>query len=283
MLDRKMIKRELMANGTGIILGEKTLIMGILNVTPDSFSDGGQYNQIEAALSQSLRMITEGADIIDIGGESTRPGSSSVSFEEERNRVLPVIKALRDQSDCLISVDTYKAGIAEEALKSGANIINDVWGFQKDPDMAKVAAVYQVPSILMHNQIGTEYSGDIIESMKGFFDKSIEWALKKGLKEKMIILDPGIGFGKTPLQNVQVMRRLDEIKAFGYPVLLGTSRKSMIGKILDLPDDERIEGTIATNVIGMMTGCEIIRVHDVREHVRAARVVESILKGKIDG
>jgi dihydropteroate synthase len=278
---KKSISRKLGANGKDLVLGEKTLIMGILNVTPDSFSDGGKFDDVEKALSHAKEMVLGGADIIDVGGESTRPGSLSVDLEEELLRTIPVVKGISKNLDTLISIDSYKAKVAYEALKSGANIINDVWGFQKDPDMAKIAAEFQVPSILMHNKTDTEYDIDIIESMKSFFDKSIELGLKNGLKEENIILDPGIGFGKTPEQNVYVMSRLDEIKAFGFPVLLGTSRKSMIGKILDLPADERLEGTLGTNSYGVLLGCEVIRVHDVKEHLRMVKVMDSIIRGTI--
>lgn len=279
MFEVDKIKRVLNANGKELILGEKTLIMGILNVTPDSFSDGGKFNNVKLGTKHAIGMIEEGADIIDVGGESTRPGSVEIKLEEELNRTIPIIKKIIENADILISIDSYKSKVAYEALKNGANIINDVWGFQKDKDMAKVAANFQVPSILMHNKDNTIYDIDIIESIKKFFDKSIELALKNGLKEENIILDPGIGFGKTPRQNMHVMRRLDEIKEFGYPVLLGTSRKSMIGEILSLPAGQRLEGTISTNVIGIMAGCEIIRVHDVIEHVKAVKVVDSILRG----
>jgi len=281
MMKKKSIYRRLAANGKELILGEKTLIMGILNVTPDSFSDGGEFDEVGRALSHARKMVLDGADIIDVGGESTRPGSFSVDLEEELTRTIPVIKEISKNSDALISIDSYKAKVAYEALKNGANIINDVWGFQKDAEMAEVAAEFQVPSILMHNKIDTEYDCDIIESMKFFFDKSIELGLKNGLKEENIILDPGIGFGKTPEQNVHVMNRLDEIKTFGFPVLLGTSRKSMIGKILGLPVDERLEGTLGTNAYGVLLGCEMIRVHDVKEHYRMAKVMDSIIRGTI--
>lgn len=269
--------------GKELLLGDKTLIMGILNVTPDSFSDGGRFNEVEKALIHVNEMLSEGADIVDVGGESTRPGSVLVDTDEEIRRTVPIIKAISNQWNTLISIDSYKSKVAYEALKNGAHIINDVWGFQKDLDMAKVAAEFQVPSILMHNQETTDYNIDIIESMKSFFDKSIELGLKNGLDMDNIILDPGIGFGKTPEQNILVMSRLDEIKAFGFPVLLGTSRKSMIGKILDLPVDERLEGTLATNAFGIVLGCEIIRVHDIKAHVRMARVMDAMIRGGING
>jgi len=271
--------QELTFNNKKLTLGERTLIMGILNVTPDSFSDGGKFNETTRAVDHAIKMIHEGADIIDIGGESTRPGSAEVSQQEEIDRVVPVIEALNQHIKAPISIDTYKAKVAELALKSGADMVNDVWGLQREPDIAKVAAEHDVPVFAMHNQVGTEYEIDIIESMKFFFDKTIEIALKAGISEKKIILDPGIGFGKTPIQNIHVMSRLDEIKALGYPILLGTSRKSMIGKILDLPSDKRVEGTVATTVIGIMTGVEVVRVHDITENLRAALVADAIIRG----
>jgi len=271
--------QELTFNNKKLTLGERTLIMGILNVTPDSFSDGGKFNETTRAVDHAIKMIHEGADIIDIGGESTRPGSAEVSQQEEIDRVVPVIEALNQHIKAPISIDTYKSKVAELALKSGADMVNDVWGLQREPDIAKVVAEHDVPVFAMHNQVGTEYEIDIIESMKFFFDKTIEIALKAGISEKKIILDPGIGFGKTPIQNIHVMSRLDEIKALGYPILLGTSRKSMIGKILDLPSDKRVEGTVATTVIGIMTGVEVVRVHDITENLRAALVADAIIRG----
>lgn len=271
--------QELTFNNKKLTFGERTLIMGILNVTPDSFSDGGKFNETTRAVDHAIKMIGDGADIIDIGGESTRPGSAEVSQQEEIDRVVPVIEALSQHIKAPISIDTYKAKVAELALKSGADMVNDVWGLQREPDIAKVAAEHDVPVFAMHNQVGTEYEIDIIESMKFFFDKTIEIALKAGISEKKIILDPGIGFGKTPIQNIHVMSRLDEIKALGYPILLGTSRKSMIGKILDLPSDQRVEGTVATTVIGIMTGVEVVRVHDITENLRAALVADAIIRG----
>jgi len=265
-------------NGKNLELGKKTIVMGILNVTPDSFSDGGEYNTIESAEEQCGLMLSEGADIIDIGGESTRPGSKPVTEAEEIDRVIPVLKRLKNSYDVFISVDTSKAHVAKLALENGANMINDVWGLQKEPEIAKHIAEYNVPVVMMHNQENNKYEEDIIESMKIFFEKSLDIAYKAGIKKENIILDPGIGFGKDPEQNIEVMARLDEIKALGFPLLLGTSRKSMIGYILDLPSDERLEGTIATNVIGVMNGYDIIRVHDVKEHVRAMKVTDRIVR-----
>jgi len=268
----------LKCNGKVIELGKKTLIMGILNVTPDSFSDGGAFNTVDEASKQCERMLAEGADIIDIGGESTRPGSNFVSESEEINRVIPVLKRLKKKYDVFVSIDTSKANVAKIALENGANMINDVWGLQKEPSIAGHIAKYDVPVVIMHNQINKEYDQDIIKSIKVFFKKSIEIGIKAGIKKKNIILDPGIGFGKNSEQNIEVMARLEELKKLGYPLLLGTSRKSMIGYILDLPPDDRLEGTIATNVIGVMNGYDIIRVHDVKAHVRAMKVTDRIVR-----
>lgn len=262
---------------------KKTYIMGILNVTPDSFSDGGSWNNINDAMNHAEEMIKQGADIIDIGGESTRPGYTMISDEEEIQRTVPYIRALKERFDVPVSIDTYKPAVAEAALKNGVDIINDIWGLQRDPEMASVVGKYNAPIIVMHNQDTTEYNGDIIEEIIRFLNKSIELATSYGVERENIILDPGIGFGKTPEQNLQVMRRLSELKIIGLPILLGTSRKSTIGRILDLPPKERVEGTIATSVIGIMQGMNILRVHDVKENYRAAKVTDAILKGKIDG
>lgn len=259
-------------------LGSRTYIMGILNVTPDSFSDGGSYLNMEKAIAHAKEMLVEGADIIDVGGESTRPGSDVISAEEELDRVLPIVKRLVEEVDAPISVDTYKAKVAEEVLKAGAHMINDVWGLQKDPDMAAVVAKYDVPIVIMHNQIGTQYEKDIIESILDFLKVSIDIALKAGISKDKIILDPGIGFGKTPEQNMHVMTRLGELNVLGYPILLGTSRKSMLGKILDLPPKERVEGTLATSVMGIIQGMDILRVHDIKENVRVAKVTDAIVR-----
>lgn len=262
-----------------IRFGERTLIMGILNVTPDSFSDGGSYTDLDKAMNHAKEMISQGVDIIDIGGESSRPGHKNITKEEELDRVIPVIKRLAEETDVIISLDTIRAEVAEEAIKNGVHIINDIWGLQKDPDMAKVAAKYKVPVVVMHNQDGTNYD-NMVEDIKEFFNESIRIAKEAGLPEDMIILDPGLGFGKTSEQNIELMSKLDEIKAMGYPVLLGTSRKSMIGAILDLPAKERLEGTIATTVLGIAQGMDIVRVHDVKENLRAARVTDAIIRGE---
>lgn len=263
-----------------LIFGERTLIMGILNLTPDSFSDGGDFISVDRAVEHSKQMIRDGADIIDIGGESSRPGHIRISAEEELRRVIPVIKRLNEETDAIMSLDTIRAEVAEEGVKNGVHIINDIWGFQEDKGLANVAAKYSTPVVLMHNQNGTEYAGDMVEEIKRFLKESVRIAKEAGVKDDMIILDPGIGFGKTPEQNMIVMSRLGEIKSMGYPVLLGTSRKSMIGKILDLPPKERTEGTIATTVLGIVQGVDIVRVHDVLENSRAAKVTDAIVRGK---
>lgn len=262
-------------------LGERTYVMGILNVTPDSFSDGGKFNEVELAVKHAEELIRDGADIIDIGGESTRPNFAPVGVEEEINRVVPIIKAIKEKFDIIISIDTYKARTAEEAIKAGADIINDVWGFKKDKEMAKVAAKYNVQCILMHNREDKPYTNlmnDIIMDLA----ESIDIALEAGVKRENIILDPGIGLGfaKTYEENLIVMNNLEKIKNLGLPVLLGTSRKSMIGLTLNLPVTERVEGTVATTVIGIMKGCEFVRVHDVLENKRACVMTDAILKAK---
>ncbi len=260
-------------------LGKRTYIMGILNVTPDSFSDGGRFTQVETAVDHAFELISQGADIIDVGGESTRPGHREVNDEEELERVLPVVKNLNALTTVPISVDTYKASVAKACLEAGAALINDVWGLQREPDIANIAAYYGAPVVAMHNQHGTEYATDILEAMKAFFEKTLEIAFKAGISKDNIILDPGIGFGKTVEQNIEVMGRLWELKALGYPVLLGTSRKSTIGRILDLPPEQRVEGTIATTVLGVQQGVDIVRVHDVMENRRAALVADAIVRG----
>jgi dihydropteroate synthase len=274
---------EMILNGPKLMCGEyvldfskKTYVMGILNVTPDSFSDGGHHNRIEQAIAHAKEMVRDGADIIDVGGESTRPGAAKVTLEEELDRVIPVIEALKKEVDVPISIDTYKAETARQAVQAGAHIINDVWGARLDPDMPRVMAETNVPVILMHNRFDTNYQefmADVIADL----EHSIAIAVKAGVKPENIILDPGIGFVKTFQQNLETMRRLNEITNMGYPVLLGTSRKSMIGKALDLPVDERMEGTGATVCLGIERGSSIVRVHDVKEISRMAKMMDIML------
>lgn len=256
-------------------LRKKTYVMGILNVTPDSFSDGGRYNDREKALEQVRKLIAEGADIIDIGGESTRPGHEQITEEEEIRRVVPVIREVKEKFDIPVSVDTYRSPVAEAALEAGADLLNDIWGFLYDEKMAQLAARYDVPVCLMHNRNNTEYI-DFVKDVVTDLEKCLTVAAKYGVKKEKIILDPGIGFGKTYEQNLMVMKHLEDICGMGYPVLLGTSRKSMIGITLDLPVEEREEGTIATTVIGAMKGCDFVRVHNVKANVRALQMTEAI-------
>lgn len=260
-------------------IGERTYIMGILNVTPDSFSDGGKFNEIEAAVAQAKKLVEDGADIIDIGGESTRPGAEYVTEEEEIKRVVPIIKAIKEQLDVIISIDTYKSKTAEEAVKAGADIINDIWGAKYDKNIAKVAAKYNVPIILMHNRQPKPYE-NLMKDVVADLQESIDIAIKAGVKKENIILDPGIGFAKTYEENLIVMNNCEIIKEMGYPVLLGTSRKSMIGLTLNLPVNERVEGTLATTVMGIMKGLEFVRVHDVLENKRVAVMTDAILRAK---
>lgn len=261
-------------------LGRRTYIMGILNLTPDSFSDGGKYNQIEAALQHAKEMIEEGADILDIGGESTRPGHIQISEEEEIERVLPVIRSLRKQfPHVLLSIDTYKWKVAEAALEAGVHILNDIWGLQYDKgEMAVLAKKYEVPVIVMHNQNTEEYQEDRVQTLRKFFEKSFEIAERVGLSKEKLLLDPGLGFGKGFLGDVELLGRLSELRDMG-PILLGTSKKRFIGTLLQgLPPEERVEGTAATTVIGIQQGVDIVRVHNVKENKRVAMVADAIYR-----
>ncbi|MCM3745632.1 dihydropteroate synthase [Sporosarcina luteola] len=260
---------------------KETAVMGILNVTPDSFSDGGKYGQIDAALKRAEEMLRDGAKIIDIGGESTRPGHAPVSLELELERTVPVIEALVRELDCVISIDTYKADVAEAALKAGAKIVNDVWGAKREPRIAKVAAAHGAPIILMHNREKADYEGSFMDEMIADLEESTAIARKAGVPESNIWLDPGIGFAKDTRQNVLAMQGLRRISSMGYPLLLATSRKRMIGNILDLPVDERMEGTGATVCYGIEHGCHLVRVHDVKEMSRMVRMMD-VLAGKAE-
>ena len=255
---------------------EKTYVMGILNVTPDSFSDGGSYTSIDKAMEQAEKMIQQGADIIDVGGESTRPGHVQIGDEEEIKRVVPVIREIKKKFDIPVSIDTYKSVVAKAALEAGADLLNDIWGFRYDEKMAELAAEYDVPVCLMHNRDNLDYD-DFMEDVKKDLQISLDIAEKYGVKKENIMLDPGVGFGKTYEQNLMVMNHLEEIVDLGYPVLLGTSRKSVIGLTLDLPVDEREEGTLATSVLGAIKGCQFVRVHDVEKNVRALKMTDAIL------
>lgn len=270
--------RELTCGVGKLPLGQRTLVMGILNATPDSFSDGGKFNSVDRALTHAQNLVADGVDIIDIGGESTRPGFQPVSVEEEISRVVPIIERLRQEMATPISIDTTKAAVAEAALQAGADIINDIWAGQRDQHMLTVAAKYNAPVVLMHNQDHTEYR-DLMADILEFLQHAIDQALAVGVSSDQIIIDPGIGFGKTYQQNLEVMRRLEEFKVLGYPVLLGTSRKSLIANTLHLPVDQRVEGTAATVTLGITKGVDIVRVHDVKEMVRVCKMTDAMVRG----
>lgn len=287
--------------------GKRTYVMGIVNITPDSFSGDGLLSSydageikvsagagwVEAALRQARDFVSAGADILDVGGESTRPGARPVDQDEEMARVIPVIRILSANLDVPISIDTYRASVAEAAIQAGAHLINDVWGFHADPELAAVGAQYHVPAILMHNRsswahaeikesLGGRYVGmpydDLLEDVNRELLESVEIAHAAGIPDEQIILDPGIGFGKTVEQNLELINRLDEICALGYPVLLGPSRKSFIGYTLDVPPDQRVEGTAAAVSIGIARGADIVRVHDVEKMVRVVRMTDAIVR-----
>lgn len=255
-----------------------TYVMGILNVTPDSFSDGGKWNNREAAREHTARMLEEGADVIDIGGESTRPGYTMLPDEEEIARVVPMIEMVKAEFDIPVSVDTYKSKVAEAALKAGADLVNDIWGLKYDRALADVIAAHDVPCCLMHNRNQADYT-DFMEEMLKDLQESVDIAKAAGIKENQIILDPGVGFGKTYENNLTAIHRLEELHRLGYPILLGTSRKSVVGLTLNLPASERVEGTLATTVLGVIKGSMFVRVHDVKENVRAIKMTEAILHG----
>ncbi len=267
----KIGKKEFNING-------HTYVMGILNVTPDSFSDGGRWTQQDKALKHVEEMLEEGMDIVDIGGESTRPGYTQISEEEEIARVVPVIEAIRQQFDVPISLDTYKSKVAEAGIAAGADLINDIWGLKYDKDMAGVIAQSGVACCLMHNRRDTEYQ-NFMQEVTADLAESVRLAKQAGIAEDKIILDPGVGFAKSYDNNLEVIHSLEKLKDLGYPLLLGTSRKSVIGLALDLPAGERVEGTLVTTVFGVIKGCAFVRVHDVKENVRAIRMTEAILQG----
>lgn len=259
-------------------LNKKTLIMGILNTTPDSFSDGGQFDSVTQAVAHAQEMVEAGADIIDIGGESTRPDHRPVSETEEIERVVPIIQAVSEAVEVPISIDTYKARTAEAAIQAGAEIINDIWGAKKDPEMASIAAKYQIPIILMHNRDNKAYT-NLIDDMVVDLQASIEIVKAAGVADEQIILDPGIGFAKTLPENYDVLYHIETLmEKLPYPFLLGTSRKSFITEVLDIPADQRDNATGATTCFGVERGMHIIRVHDVKRHVELARMTEHILK-----
>lgn len=254
---------------------QRPLVMGILNVTPDSFSDGGQFDAPAVALAHAKEMIAEGADIIDVGGESTRPGSTFVEEQAELERVLPVLELIKDLPT-LISIDTYKAKVAAEACKAGAHIVNDVWGLQKDPEMACAVADAGVPVIMMHNRTEVDETLDIFADMDRYFEKSMKLASDAGIPEELQILDPGFGFGKTLQQNYQILNRLSELGKYGRPILAGASRKRMVGYILNNEASERMAGSLAVHTLALQNGAQILRVHDVKPHADAVRIFQAM-------
>ena len=263
--------------------GERTYVMGVVNVTPDSFSGDGLGKDVDAAVEQALRFQEWGADVVDVGGESTRPGAiyegaGATPVEEELSRVIPVIEALAARLRIPISVDTYKAQVAREALAAGASMINDVWGLARDPDIADVVAEAAVPVVLMHNQDHTRYD-DLVPEVIGSLGRMAHDAVEAGIALENIVLDPGMGFGKTAEQNLQILRRLAEFRMLGRPVMIGMSRKSTIGYVLDVPVDDRVEGTAATVALSIAGGADMVRVHDVKEMVRVARMSDAIVRG----
>ena len=256
---------------------DKTYVCGILNVTPDSFSDGGKFNKLDAALYHAEEMIEEGAMLIDIGGESTRPGYTMISDEEEIERVVPVIEALKSRFDVPLSLDTYKSKVAKAGIESGIYLINDIWGLKYDKAMAKVVADSGLPICIMHNRDNTDYTDfmtDVVSDLK----ESVDMAITAGIERDKLILDPGVGFAKNLEQNIIVMKELERLNCFKLPILLGTSRKSVIGLTLDLPKDERVEGTLVTTVLAVIKGCMFVRVHDVKENIRTIKMAEALFK-----
>ena len=257
-------------------LGEHTYVMGILNVTPDSFSDGGKWNDMDSALRHVEEMVRDGADIIDVGGESTRPGYTLLSEEEEITRVTPVIRAIKERFDIPVSLDTYKGAVAEAGIQAGADLINDIWGLKYDDKMARVVAESQLPCCLMHNRKEADYTDYMAEVLTDLRE-TLQIAKAAGVEQDKIILDPGVGFGKTYENNLEIINRMEELHTLGFPLLLGCSRKSVIGLTLDLPVDQRLEGTLVTTVLAVMKGYDFVRVHDVKENVRAIKMTEAIL------
>jgi dihydropteroate synthase len=262
--------------------GERTFVMGILNVTPDSFSGDGLLaaeNAVSAAVEQARAMAADGADLLDVGGESTRPGHATVGEAEELRRVIPVVRAVRAAlPDMPITIDTTKPAVAEAALGAGADALNDIWGVADDSPLPAVAARRDVPVILMHNRLAPEYR-DVVAEVLDDLRRALDRAMALGVPESVLIVDPGIGFGKTAEQNLEVLRHLDRLRELGRPILLGTSRKSTLGKVLDLPADQRLEATLATTALGVRSGVDIVRVHDVRENVRVARMADAVVRG----
>ena len=266
------------ANGEPLIWGRRTYVMGIINVTGDSFSGDGLGSDLQAIGELAVRFQEEGADLLDVGAESTRPGSTAITIQEELDRLLPALETIISRVSLPISVDTYKAPVARQAVQAGAVIINDVWGLKKDPDIAMAAAESGAGLIIMHNQETTSYR-DLVPDVLASLSQSLESARAAGVPQESIILDPGIGFGKTADHNLEILSRLGEFKTLGCPLLVGTSRKSTIGRVLDLPPDQRMEGTAATVALSIAAGADMVRVHDVREMARVCRMTDAVVRG----
>jgi dihydropteroate synthase len=254
--------------------GSRTYVMGIVNVTPDSFSGDGLGNDQKKAVDQGLRMVAEGADMLDVGGESTRPGHVPITAAQEIARTEDVVRRLARDAHVPVAIDAYKVDVAEAAVAAGATIVNDIWGLTRSPGLADLAARHQCALVLMHNQDGTDYAGDLLQEIKRFLGAAAERALAAGVPRERVLIDPGIGFGKTAEHNWEVMRRLEELTELDLPILIGTSRKSFIGKLLDLPVDDRVEGTAATVAAAVLRGADVVRVHDVRQMARVVRVAD---------
>ncbi len=265
--------------GRRFLWGSRTYVMGVLNITPDSFSGDGLGDDVEAAVAQGRRFAEEGADLLDVGGESTRPDFASISAEEETGRVLPVIERLLAEAALPISIDTSKAGVAQAALEAGAHMVNDVWGFRHDPQIAEIVARFAVPAVIMHNQRGRQFR-DVVGDIRDGLEASIDLATAAGIPRERLIIDPGFGFGWTVEQNLEMLRRLEELRALGLPILVGTSRKSTIGAVLDLPIEERLMGTAATVAIAVASGADIVRVHDVKQMVQVCRMADALVRGR---
>ena len=266
------------ANGEKLVWGRRTYVMGIINVTPDSFSGDGLGSDVPAIADLARRFRDEGADILDVGAESTRPGHDPITADEEFKRLLPALEAVAGAVNLPISVDTYKAPVAREALRGGACIVNDIWGLKADPHLAEVAAEAGAALVMMHNQKGTQYA-DLVRDVLASLEASVTAALNAGVAKENIVIDPGIGFGKNPDQNIEVLQNLERFKSLGCPLLVGTSRKSTLGLLLELPADQRLEGTAATVALAIAGGADIVRVHDVKEMVRVGRVADAIVRG----
>lgn len=266
------------ANGEKLVWGRRTYVMGIINVTPDSFSGDGLGNDVPAIVDLARRFQDEGADILDVGAESTRPGHDPITADEELKRLLPALEAVAGAVNLPISVDTYKAPVAREALSGGACIVNDIWGLKADPHLAEVAAEAGAALVMMHNQKGTQYA-DLVPDVLASLKASVAAALNAGVAKENIVIDPGIGFGKNPDQNIEVLQNLGRFKSLGCPLLVGTSRKSTLGLLLELPADQRLEGTAATVALAIAGGADIVRIHDVKEMVRVGRVTDAIVRG----